>query len=556
MSTTFSTPPPIWTRRLADELWSGSVTPLTYSLLAEPMADHMVRRPLKTAGLDPLAELPVFRHHASHVYVNATLLAEAIRLLPTGLQSEGLLRLLPNAARARVGGWASWLGGIVQALAIAERAWRNEPSWSPWQRAEAFDRECVEIRRGFQKRGTFGAEPSEAELREELVHVSERLGHYLDVVSWGVVFAYVFFHLLQELAHRWAPRLTAEHAALTIGIPGVASLEAHYDLHTLARLLRSDPAIAAALAAHEPGTAATILARDEGTAGRAFRRFLEQHGHRLTGRDLSCPTWAESPAMVVELALAAGTDAALDRAAVVNRRLVATERMEAALGSGPLAAARRAVLRKVLEQAQRYYALRENMRYHADFFLARLRQIVLAFGADLARRGVLARPDDVFWLDVEELGHAAENPEAIAARIAERRAAAARDATTPPPETLDVAIGPSSAPAGGALTGEVGAPGRCEGPARIVRGPADFERVANGDVLVAVYTDPGWTSVLERAAGLVLEAGGVLSHGAIVARELGIPALVGVTNATRLIRDGDQVGIDADAGRVTIVARA
>ena len=95
------------------------------------------------------------------------------------------------------------------------------------------------------------------------------------------------------------------------------------------------------------------------------------------------------------------------------------------------------------------------------------------------------------------------------------------------------------------LVGECGAPGRAVGPARIVRGPDDFVRVAPGDVLIAVYTDPGWTTVLERAAGLVLEAGGVLSHGAIVARELGIPALVAVADATRVLRDGDQVEIDA-----------
>jgi len=215
---------------VANELWSGPVTPLTYSLLAEPMAEHMVRRPLRTAGLEHLAELPVLRHHASHVYVNATLLTETIRLLPTGLRSEGLLALLPDAARADLGTGASWVGGIAQALAIAERAWRNEPSWAPWARAAAFDRECIEVRRGFQKRGTFGAEPSTIELRDELVHVAERLGRYLDMVSWGMVFAYVFYHLMQELTRRWAPGLAAEQAALTIGIPGVASLEAHYDL--------------------------------------------------------------------------------------------------------------------------------------------------------------------------------------------------------------------------------------------------------------------------------------------------------------------------------------
>ena len=127
----------------------------------------------------------------------------------------------------------------------------------------------------------------------------------------------------------------------------------------------------------------------------------------------------------------------------------------------------------------------------------------------------------------------------------------------PPPETLTIGTAPALPPptAARVLDGEVGAPGRCRGPARLVHGLADFERVLPGDVLVAAYTDPGWTPVLERAAGLVLEAGGLLSHGAIVARELGIPALVGVLDVMRVIRDGDTVEVNVTAGSVTIVAR-
>ncbi|MCC6848121.1 MAG: hypothetical protein IT294_06425 [Deltaproteobacteria bacterium] len=538
---------------MASELWSGPVTPLTYSLLAEPMAEHMIRRPLRTAGLQALAAMPAFRHHASHVYVNAALVAETIRLLPAGLRSDGLLGLLPAVARSGLGAGASWIGGGLRALAIAERAWRNEPAWAPWERADAFDRECVEVRRGFRNREAFGAEPSQRDLRDELVHVAERLGRFLDVVSWGMVFAYVFFHLLHELGRRWAPGRPEDLAALTIGVPGVASLEAHYDLHTLARLFRAEPHVGAAVTAHDLETAAAILLRDGGSpSGRAFRRFLDRHGHRLTGRDLSCPTWAESPAMVVELALSAGTDEALDRGALVARRLAATARVMTAFGGGPIAALRRAAFGRLLAHAQRYYALRENMRYHADFFLARLRQVVLGLGALLVARGRVAAVDDVFWLDVEDLVQALDDPAPLAERIATRRAGAARDAAAPPPETLDVEAPPARAIADDdrVLVGEVGAPGRCVGPARVVRDPRDFERVAVGDVLVAVYTDPGWTSVLERAAGLVLEAGGVLSHGAIVARELGIPALVGVADATRRLRDGERLVLDAGAGTV------
>ncbi len=535
------------------------MTPLTYSLLAEPMAEHMVRRPLRTAGLDDLADLPVFRQHASHVYVNATLLSEVVRRLPSALRSEGLLGFLPASARAGLGPGTSWLGGITQALAIAERAWRNEPDWAPWARADAFDRECVEVRRGFQNRGTFGAKPSPTELCDELVRVAERLGHYLDVVSWGMVFAYVFFHLLHELCRRWAPHLAEDAAALTVGLPGIASLEAHHDLRAATPLLREEPASAAALAAGDFRAAAAVLAAHPGRAGQAFRGVLRVHGHRLSGRDLACPTWNEAPHLVVELAAsgANGGTALLDRAAAVRRRIAATTRLEETIGQGLGGFARRALFRLVLAQAQRYYAVRENMRYHADFFLARLRVITRAFGTELVAAGRVNDVDDVFWLDVDELVHAATatgaEPADLRARIALRRAARARDTERPPPETLDEPAPSGKTDGGGELIGEIGAPGRAVGTARIVTGPEDFERVRPGDVLIAVYTDPGWTTVLERAAALVLEAGGVLSHGAIVARELGIPALVGVAEATRAVHDGDEVEVDTAAGRLRVV---
>lgn len=534
------------------------MTPLTYALLAEPMAEHMVRRPLRTAGLDGLAELPVFRRHASHVYVNAALLSEVVRQLPPALRSEGLLGFLPPTARTGLGPGASWLGGITEAITIAWRAWRHEPDWAPWARADAFDRECVEVRRGFQNRGTFGAKPSPAELRDELVRVAERLGHYLDVVSWGMVFAYVFFHLLHELCRLWAPRLAEDAAALTVGLPGIASLEAHHDLRAATPIFHAEPAIAAALAAGDFTTAAAILAEHPGRAGQAFRGVLRVHGHRLSGRDLACPTWNEAPHLVVELAAsgANGGTALLDRAAAVRRRLAATTRLEGAIGQGLGGIGRRTIFRLVLAYAQRYYAVRENMRYHADFFLARLRMITRGFGAELVAAGRVDAVDDVFWLDVEELVHATTAtggaPANLRATIALRRDEGARDAERPPPETLDEPSTASTTSDGG-LVGEIGAPGRAVGTARIVTGPHDFERVRTGDVLIAVYTDPGWTTVLERAAGLVLEAGGVLSHGAIVARELGIPALVGVADATRAIRDGDEVEVDAGAGRLRVV---
>src|SRR5690606_19819561 len=118
----------------------------------------------------------------------------------------------------------------------------------------------------------------------------------------------------------------------------------------------------------------------------------------------------------------------------------------------------------------------------------------------------------------------------------------------PPPPPSGGAFSTVSA---AAMAGTPGSQGIATGTARIVRGPRDFGRVRPGDILVCPYTDPAWTPLLRIAAGVVTETGGVLAHAAIVAREYGIPAVLGVRGAMDGLRDGALITVDGNAGTVT-----
>jgi len=107
--------------------------------------------------------------------------------------------------------------------------------------------------------------------------------------------------------------------------------------------------------------------------------------------------------------------------------------------------------------------------------------------------------------------------------------------------------------AGEALRGVPGSAGTVTAPARVVRGPADFAALAPGEVLVARMTTPAWTPLFARAAAVVTDIGGPLSHSSIVAREYGIPAVLGTGSATERIRTGDRVRVDGDTGMVTVL---
>ncbi|UZN03857.1 PEP/pyruvate-binding domain-containing protein [Cellulomonas sp. S1-8] len=156
--------------------------------------------------------------------------------------------------------------------------------------------------------------------------------------------------------------------------------------------------------------------------------------------------------------------------------------------------------------------------------------------ARLARLGrrvaaVLGGPQDVEWAMVDDELHVLQ----------------ARPVTADLPASARPAQGPSPA----TLVGTPGSRGTATGAARIVRGPGDFARVRPGDVLVCPWTDPAWTPLLRLAAGVVTETGGVLSHAAIVARERGIPAVLGIPGATTRLHDARTLTVDGTAGTVT-----
>lgn len=551
-----------WSRRIADELWSGVVTPLSFTLLAGPMTESMVRHRLERAGLAQLAAEPVFRLSHGRVYVNASLVAAAMAEIPSAFLSDGLLDLLPPELRARLR--ATSRGILSPSVAtILVRLGLHERDWLPWARADLFDRAAASIGSDLAAL----APPRDADgraLLRAIECVQARLGAYLEVVSWGMIYAYVFFHLTAQLLARWLPDedATATMSTLTKGLSGIRTFEIHDELVACATLARHDPELASAMQRDPQGVAAASVGGGAGVLGARVRRLLDQHGHRFAGRDLSYPTWREEPSIVIEmiarLAAEAGGRDAGDARRAAHAALV--QRTADRVGGGFGGTVKRLLFERLLAWCERYYALRENMRYHADLFLAALRYLALAAADRLVAARTLTERDDVFYLEADELRAAldgATDSHALGGVAARRRAEYRTYEASEAPESL---LGDDAPPLPArpratrartqALQGLGVSPGRAAGAARVVRSLDDLHAVRAGDVIVAASTDPSWTSLLALAGALVLEMGGLLSHGAIVARELGIPAVVNVADATRLLATGDHVVVDGAAGTI------
>jgi rifampicin phosphotransferase len=254
-----------------------------------------------------------------------------------------------------------------------------------------------------------------------------------------------------------------------------------------------------------------------------------------------------------------------DPDAQARQRKIATEReaaeaaCRAALADRPRLLAR---FEALLEVAQRYAALRE--RQARDFTLGwpLLRRCALWLGEALVARGVVDAAEDIFFLARSELdGHGLKSG-AVANRRhtweRQRRLAAPLALGVPPKPLRSLMHGAAEAartkpvPPDAVLVGEPASPGRASGAVRIVRSPEDFPDFRDGEVLVARLTAPAWTPLFGRAAAVVTDGGTLAAHASLVAREYGIPAVVGAGDATLRLRDGQAVTVDGGAGSVEL----
>jgi phosphohistidine swiveling domain-containing protein len=381
------------------------------------------------------------------------------------------------------------------------------------------------------------------------------------------------YPVMEELAQAYE-QLVGENGAEALAItqgraPTLQRLER--DLHGLAEAVRKRPAVAAAIAAGERSLA--NLGGLEG--GAAFLRdigtFLDAHGDvGQENFDLQTPAWRDEPAKLVEIVaqrLRSGGEHPDERYARVRQRGSAiVARVRAHLAERPDDAAR---FEEILAAALSAGPLTEEHNYWIDrICYAQVRRLVLAVGARLVGEGVLARPDDIFFLYVPEIAEALRSSVSLAELVSRRRQAVARWRRYAAPKTIGApAKGPEPVTPGVSiervsfdysvpqndrytLRGVPASPGLARGPARLITGDADFAKMRAGDVLVCRTSTVSWVPLFTMAAAVVTEFGGSLSHAAVVAREFGVPCVVATGGVMSTLADGEPLEVDASAGTV------
>jgi rifampicin phosphotransferase len=404
-------------------------------------------------------------------------------------------------------------------------------------------------------------------------------------------FAMIFYGVLRKLVVSWAGDESGTlQNDLVSGGGAIVSAEPAMRIERMAALIKNDDAL---LAVFCDGDMAAIRAAiaPHPELQRELDSYLATFGDRcLEELKLETTTLGDDPLLLVRAVgrvargrratdrAAPGPSAAVQLAPRADIRGDAERRVRAALGSRPI---RRAVFGWVLRHARARVRDRENLRFERTRVFGRVRRIFVELGKRYTAVGVLEEPRDIFYLTVDEAlgwagGTSASTDLRGLASVRKAEFARYRELPTPadrfetrgmvhvghdfitPVRASDVqhvnAPTNGAQPDGDARRGTGCYPGTVRGIARVVRDPREATLEA-GEILVAERTDPGWVMLFPAASGLLVERGSLLSHSAIVARELGLPAVVAIDGLTSWLESGDEVELDGRTGDVRRIRR-
>ncbi|HEU4342171.1 MAG TPA: PEP/pyruvate-binding domain-containing protein [Candidatus Binatia bacterium] len=396
----------------------------------------------------------------------------------------------------------------------------------------------------------------------------------------------VSYGMLKRFINREFPESdeASLHNTLLKGLRDVVSSVPALKIWELSRRVQEDPALKFLFRTKESAAIASALYENEEFS--EFRRelsdFVEHWGFRISGElMLTVPSFQENPIDLLDLIKGYIEVEGASPAEVIRRqdadRAAKTAEILSILSKRKWLTlvpfvSKAQIARTLLRWTHRSIALRERARLKQALLYSRCRRIALVIGERMVTLGYLTNRDDVFFLTYQDLDQllsgGAMFPDQTRELAAMRKREHARFSTLSPPDTVEITAGvylpmPNGSPVerdeqrnslGSAkLAGTSACGGQTTGRATILRDISESRRLKPGDVLVARQTDPGWGPLFFLIRGLVLERGGMLSHGAIIAREFGIPSLVGVENATERIPQGKTVCVDGDNGLVTIV---
>lgn len=527
-------PEGVWTRRIADDLWADRLTPF----LADAMLRNSSRfdlshysRKLGIAVMGPtLAVINGF------LYVNCDALGKALELIPRGLRTADLRRLFPPGYEMEVA--SPSLSKMVSVLLLSIALSLTDPVANPLFCHRITLGELKKLKQRVKTLRTNERKDDPRAIGRKLHEAVELMASLQEVNQWPYTYATVFTWMLRWVIVDLAGMTHEDFLRLLNAGADNITLEIESELRRVADLVRGKEELRDSFCSNAPGE---LIGALPDSIKEELAEFIRKYGVRSKHRTLLVKRWAEAPEQVLGMLVQlVGSSTGLAQPAnpefhrPFHRASKAVDR----------------VFSPIQQLARKYMDLREELRFLLDEILYLIRSSLLELGA------ATGLGHDVMFLTEQALVEFIEGrtpPAAVKTAASEKRTAFQQQQE---PHTYYVDGRPISDLISnkGLLEGIGTSAGRVSGYARIVEDPSTV-LLTKGDILVAKNTDPGWTPILSIVAGVVTEEGGLLNHCSIVARELGIPAVVGIREATRRIPEGGLIVVDGDLGIVRMAER-
>jgi pyruvate,water dikinase len=544
--TTLSKDTTLWTRAYGDEYWADVTSPLFFSLLGEYLTKYVNWEGSAIMGYHELNGLELLSVHKGHIYFNSAVLESVFTYNPKFSRTTDLLNYFPVADQDRIANAKTKMAKRVLAelrIAVLDPdglITRTNKAYLRW--ADSF----------MESVGLFNAkklaELSPEDLRAEYLRLEKDYLKHFRLIRYGMVTHSIGMNLMTK---RWLTdwlddRTGVLYSKVISGLKGNKTIETNIALAKLADEARNDDYVKGRLM-ELPSRVFLREMRSESALSAfnaAFNRFLGAYGQRSHTREIYFPRWRDDQTLVVDIVRSLVQSPKIDFEEVERSRIEERKRTEVEIFERikklKLGHAKKMIFKIILGYAQTYLIFRENQRFILDHILDVWRRLFKEYGRRFAKSGVIDDENDIFFLSKEEVFDIASGKQADVKNVIETRRKEFDDTVMWQGNVMKI-------------TGTSASPGTFTGTARVVESIKQLGDVKDNEILVTSNTDPGWTAVFSKIGGLITETGGILSHGAVVSREYGIPTVTAVSRATKIFKTGQRITLDGNEGTVYIM---
>ena len=561
--TTLSKDETLWTRAYGDEYWADVTSPLFFSFLGEYLTKIVNHEGSAIMGYKELTDQELLRLHKGHIYFNSEVLESVFTYNPKFSRTKELLNYFPEKDQKRIADAPTkiakrlWAEVRISVLDHDGVIFTTNKAYLKWadrylKAMESYD--AVDL-----------TTQSDAQLEEWYRYQEKNFLKHFRLIRYGMVTHSIGTNLMVK---RWLEdwlddRSGVLYSKVISGLKGNRTIETNIALAKLADKVRADPAVLAKLNSLSSAEFDRQCASAQELTGfnGSLQEFMRQYGQRSHTREFFFPRWGDDPTLVIDILRSLASSTEVDLEAKEKQKFAEREAAEAdireRIGKLKYGFLKKRIFFLVLKYAQTYLIFRENQRFYLDHILYRERRLFMEYGRRWTAAGFLDVPEDIFFLSKEEIFDMGRVGAKDVRRLVEgRRKEFEKWKDRLPAKFLKgkIEFDDTVERQDGQLriTGTSASPGVVSGVVRVVDNISHLGDVKEGEILVTSNTDPGWTAVFSKIGGLITETGGILSHGAVVSREYGIPAVTAVKGATRIFKSGQRITLDGNQGLIYI----